>query len=119
MFQASRSIRAIADRLTPSTLSATTVSTVVLGSRDGRRDRYALPILRRDFSRIASNEELNQLLADHEAVYVLHSIPLLLESTAPSLAARLAETDELARFRGSLGGGDVVVFRFEEGSPEP
>ena len=71
-----------------------------------------------DFCEVASIDELDRVLANNEAVYVLHTIPLSLESKAPRLASRLAEAAEVARFPGSLGGGDVVVLRIAGTSPE-
>jgi mannosyltransferase len=68
------------------------------------------------FSEITSPEELDRLLSDNASVYVLHTLPLYLEKAAPALASRLAGAEEVARFRGSLGDGDVVVLRFK-GNP--
>jgi mannosyltransferase len=76
------------------------------------RDYY-----RAGFEEARSAEDLDRLLERHEAVYVLHTIPIFLESTAPELAARLAPTAEVARFRGSLGDGDVVVYRLVGRAP--
>jgi 4-amino-4-deoxy-L-arabinose transferase-like glycosyltransferase len=64
-----------------------------------------------DFPEVTSIDGLDRLLSEHSAVYVLHTIPIYLESTAPDLADRLAAAPEVARFRGSLGDGDVVVLR--------
>jgi 4-amino-4-deoxy-L-arabinose transferase-like glycosyltransferase len=63
------------------------------------------------FPEVTSVEDLDRLLAAHSAVYVLHTLPIFLETTAPALAARLDRAPEVARFRGSLGDGDVVVLR--------
>jgi hypothetical protein len=76
------------------------------------RDYY-----RSGFDVVDSTADLDRLLAAHESVYVLHTIPIFLESTAPDLAARLVPSAEVARFRGSLGDGDVVVYRLSGGSP--
>jgi len=70
------------------------------------------------FAEVSTVEDLDVLLDSNRAVYVLHTIPIYLESTAPELAQRLAGAEEVARFPGSLGDGDVVVLGFE-GSLEP
>jgi 4-amino-4-deoxy-L-arabinose transferase-like glycosyltransferase len=66
-----------------------------------------------DFPEVGTTEELDALLDRFRSVYVLHTIPIFLESTNPALADRLAGSAEVARFRGSLGDGDVVVYRLE------
>lgn len=65
------------------------------------------------FPSVRSADELDRLLAEHDAVYVLHTLPIFSRSAAPDLAARLTPAGEVARFRGSLGDGDVVVYRFD------
>jgi len=70
-----------------------------------------------DFPEVVSAAELDRLLEAYPAVYVLSTIPIFLESASFDLAARLVDSREVARFRGSLGGGDVVVYRFEGGGP--
>jgi hypothetical protein len=72
------------------------------------RDYYAT-----DFVAVESLEQLDLLLDEHTTVYVLNTIPIYLESTAPELAARLTDSLETARFRGSLGDGDLVVYRLQ------
>jgi hypothetical protein len=65
----------------------------------------------RAFPEVASVADLDRLLATQSTVYVLHTLPIFLETTAPDLAVRLAAAPEVARFRGTLGDGDVVVLR--------
>ncbi|MEX2048849.1 MAG: glycosyltransferase family 39 protein [Gemmatimonadota bacterium] len=72
---------------------------------------------RSGFDVVDSVTDLDRLLAEHEVVFVLHTIPIFLESTAADLAARLVPSAEVARFRGSLGDGDVVVYRLVGGAP--
>jgi 4-amino-4-deoxy-L-arabinose transferase-like glycosyltransferase len=66
-----------------------------------------------DFPEVRTTEELDGFLDRFRSVYVLHTIPIFLESTNPALAGRLADSAEVARFAGSLGDGDVVVYRLE------
>lgn len=65
------------------------------------------------FEEVRTAADLDRLVAGSEAVYVLHTLPIFLESTDAQLASRIASGEEVARFRGSLGGGDVVVYRFQ------
>jgi hypothetical protein len=66
---------------------------------------------RTDFPEVRSAAELDRLPDEHGSVLLLHTLPIFLETTAPDLAARLVPAAEIARFPGSLGDGDVVVFR--------
>lgn len=67
-----------------------------------------------DFPEVRSTQDLDSLLSTHDAVLVLNTLPIFLESTIPSLARRLEGSEEVARFRGSLGDGDVVVYRLTQ-----
>lgn len=65
------------------------------------------------FVAVETADELRALVARDAVVYVLNTLPIYLESTEPELAELLTSAEEVARFRGSLGAGDVVVLRLE------
>jgi hypothetical protein len=67
------------------------------------------------FHAIESAGALRALLDAGQRVWLLNTLPIFLESRQPELAALVArDFEEAARFRGSVGGGDVVVFRSRE-----
>lgn len=64
------------------------------------------------YPEIGSVEELDRLARETPlGLYVLHTIPIYLESRIPDLAERLRDAPIEARFPGSLGAGDVLVLR--------
>jgi hypothetical protein len=71
----------------------------------------------RDFYRaglpeVSTPGELDAQLAGKRAGYFLHTLPTYLDSRHPELAAVLRErAEEVARFRGSVGDGDLIVLR--------
>jgi mannosyltransferase len=65
-----------------------------------------------DYVGVRSVAELAALEREATGVYVVSTIPEFLRSRRPELAAELAARGrEIARFRGSVGDGDVVVLR--------
>jgi mannosyltransferase len=67
-----------------------------------------------DFVEVSTPSELDAQVARHRTAYLLQTLPALLESGQPELAAAVEDRGvELARFAGSLGGGDVVVYRIQ------
>ncbi len=71
-----------------------------------------------DFPHIASAAELETavLNAPEQRLWVLHTLPGFLDSTAPELAKRLLTATERQRFRGSVGAGDVIVLELRSSS---
>ena len=62
------------------------------------------------FTPVASLEELHAARDDQRRVYILHTLPIYVDSRTPRLAEFLADHgQEVARFHGSLGDGDVIV----------
>ncbi|MCM2269950.1 MAG: glycosyltransferase family 39 protein [Thermoanaerobaculia bacterium] len=84
------------------------VATVGLAAMPYRR-YYAT-----DYVEVASVAELDALAAASSGVYVVSTLPVYLASRTPALAAAVASRGrEVARFRGGVGDGDVVVLRLE------
>jgi 4-amino-4-deoxy-L-arabinose transferase-like glycosyltransferase len=79
------------------------------------RDFYAT-----DYVAVRSVAELAALERRASGVYVVSTLAEYLRSRRPELAAELAARGrEVARFRGSVGGGDVVVLRLAPAATEP
>jgi len=71
-----------------------------------------------DYVRVTTPEELAAVEARAAGVYVVSTLPEFLRSRQPQLAAELAARGrEVARFRGGVGDGDVVVLRLAEREP--
>jgi len=66
-----------------------------------------------DFEPVASLDEVQRRLVGSSGCLLLSTNPEYLQRHAPALAATLRDTPEAARFRGSVGSGDVVVYRLE------
>jgi mannosyltransferase len=67
-----------------------------------------------DLLPVATAAELDAALRGGRTGYVITTFPIYLASREPDLAAALAQRGhEVARFPGSVGGGDVVVVRVE------
>jgi mannosyltransferase len=65
-----------------------------------------------DYIGVEDTAALEHVLAEGRGAYVLNTLPTFLSSRAPELAKRVAdESQEVARFAGSVGDGDVVVLR--------
>ena len=81
-------------------------SVVTVGLTRMPYERY----FRKDYRPVATAEELETVTSTVGRTWVLHTLPAYLDSRAPQLARRLTEKyREVARFRGSVGAGDVVV----------
>lgn len=66
-----------------------------------------------DYVAVESVAELEELRRRSASVYVVSTLPEFLRSRRPELAAALAtRSREVARFRGSVGDGDIVISRF-------
>lgn len=68
-----------------------------------------------DYVEVESIADLDALSASSTGVYVVSTLPLYLVSRSPELAAAVASRGrEVARFRGGVGDGDVVVLRLAD-----
>jgi len=78
----------------------------------------ALPYRRyygRDWPQVESAQELRAVQASSRRVWALYTLPIQLQSRAPGLWSALREGFETQRvFRGTMGGGEVVVLRSGE-----
>lgn len=81
---------------------------VVLGLARKPYERY----YEADCVPVETAAEFDAAIAGGKSALVLHTLPTYLESRRPDLHRLLEErAQEIARFRGSVGGGDVVVLR--------
>lgn len=61
---------------------------------------------------VSSLQELDAVASAHPQVWVVYSFPAVTERRHPDIAAYLGDHfDRVRRFPGTLGGGDVLVFR--------
>jgi hypothetical protein len=74
----------------------------------------------REFPRIESLEQLEEERARHKRLWVLYSQPRFLEHSLPEVMASIkGECRHRQVFRGSVGGGDVVLCAFDQLPPAP
>ena len=65
----------------------------------------------RAWEKVDEAARLTELIDSSTPVFAMHTLPTFLESRHPELAQVLADRGkEVARYRGSIGGGDVVVY---------
>lgn len=63
-----------------------------------------------DCTNVASAAELEHVEARHQGTWLVYTLPISLAAKLPDVWSRVqSDYSEVARFRGTLGGGDVVV----------
>jgi hypothetical protein len=68
--------------------------------------------LQTDWSTVASVDDLRALEAAHQVVWVVFTFPARIEALHPDLWRVLAaEYREVTEYRGTVGGGDIMVLR--------